>query len=95
MKVICGETKVTAKTSVLDLGVDLDQSLDGKLMAEAILKKGSSRLKFLWMQAKFLNRYSKRLLASYLILCHFDYACSVCYVGLQKHYQQKLQILQK
>ena len=29
------------------LGVDLDQSLDGKLIAEAILKKGSSHLTFL------------------------------------------------
>ena len=37
MKVTCGETKVTAKTSVRYLGVDLDQSLDSKLIAEAIL----------------------------------------------------------
>ena len=95
MKVTCGETEVTAKTSARYLGVDLDQSLDGKLIAETILKKGISQLKFLWRQAKFLNQYSKRLLASFLILCHFYYACSAWYDGLQKLYQQKLQILQK
>ena len=40
MKVTCGETKVTAKTSVRYLGVDLEQTLDGKLIAvQAILKK--------------------------------------------------------
>ena len=35
IKVTCGETNVTAKTSVRQayLGIDLDQSLDGKLNA--------------------------------------------------------------
>ena len=37
MKVSCGKTKVTAKTSVGYLGDDLDQSLDGKLIDEASL----------------------------------------------------------
>ena len=46
MKVLCGETKETAKTSVRYLGVDLDQSLDGKLISETILNKGNSRLNF-------------------------------------------------
>ena len=41
------------------LGDDLDQSLDGKLIVEAILKNVNSRLIFLWRQAKFLNQYSK------------------------------------
>ena len=67
MKVTCGETKVTAKTSVRYRGVDLEQALDGELIAEAILKKGNSSLKFLWRQAKFLNQNSRRLLASSLI----------------------------
>ena len=94
MKVTCGETKVTAKTSVRYRGVDLDQSLDGELIAEAILKKGNLSLKFLWRQAKFLNQNSRRLLASSLIQCHFDYACSAWYGGLQKIHQQKLKFLQ-
>ena len=47
----------------------MDQSLDGKLIAEVNLKNGNSRLKFHWRQAKFLNQYSKRLLTSSLILC--------------------------
>ena len=57
MKVTCGETKVTAKTSVRYLGVDLDQSLDGKLNAEAIFKKGNMQPKFCWRQAIFLSQY--------------------------------------
>ena len=67
MKVMCGETKVTAKTSVRYLGVDVDKSRDGQLIAEAILKKGYPCLKVFLGQATFLNQYSRRLLASSLI----------------------------
>ena len=76
------------------LGVDLDQSLDGSKIAEKILKKGNSRLKYLFRQAGCLNLASRKLLASALIQCHFDYACSAWYSGLQKSYQLKLQTLQ-
>ena len=86
--------EVASTKSVRYLGVDLDQSLDGNYIAENILKKGNSRLKFLWRHAKFLNTNSRELLASALIQCHFDYACSAWFSGLQKIYQQKLQILQ-
>ena len=94
MNVTCGETMVASTKSVRYLGVDLDQSLDGNYIAENILKKGNSRLKFLWRHAKFLNTNSRKHLASALIQCHFDYACSAWFSGLQKIYQQKLQILQ-
>ena len=76
MKIICGDNEVTAKDNVKYLGVSLDQSLGGKYIAKSILKKGISRPKFLWGQAKYLNRNSRKLLATSLILCHFDYACS-------------------
>ena len=92
--VTCGETMVASTKSVRYLGVDLDQSLDGNYIAENILKKGNSRLKFLWRHAKFLNTNPRKLLASALIQCHFDYACSAWFIGLHKIYQQKLQILQ-
>ena len=76
MNVTCGETMVASTKSVRYLGVDLDQSLDGDYIAGNILKKGNSRLKFLWRHAKFLNKNSRKLLASALIQCHFDYACT-------------------
>ena len=75
---------VASTKSVTYLGVDLDQSLDGNYIAENTLKKGNSRLKFLCGHAKFLNTNSRKLLASALIQCHFDYACSAWFSGLQK-----------
>ena len=89
MKIICGDND-NAKY----LGVSLDQSLGGKYIAESILKKGNSRLKFLWRKAKYLNRNSRKLLATSLILCHFYYACSAWFEGLKVSLQKKLQILQ-
>ena len=94
IKLICGDNEVTALENVKYLGVSLDQSLGGKYIAESFLKKANSRLKFLWRQAKYLNRNSRKLLATSLILCHFDYACSAWFEGLQVKLQKKLQILQ-
>ena len=76
MNVTCGETLVASTKSVTYLGIDLDQSLDGNYVAEHILKKSNSRLKFLWRHAQLLKTNSMKLLASALIQCHFDYACS-------------------
>ena len=94
MKIICGDNEVTAKDNVKYLGVSLDQSLEGKYIAESILKKGNSRLKFLWRPAKYLNRNSRKLFATSLILCHFDYACSAWFEGPQVNLQKKLPIFQ-
>ena len=41
-----------------------------------------------------MNRNSRKLLATSLILCHFDYACSAWFEGLQVNLKKKLQILQ-
>ena len=90
----CGDTKISSKKSVRYLGVDLEQTLNGKLILKNILKKENSRLKFLRRQGKCLNLASKRLLSSALIQCHMDYACSSWYHGLQKNLKHKLQILQ-
>ena len=59
----CGNTKISSKKSlpVRYLGVDLEQTLSGKLILKNILKKGNSRLNFLRRQAKCLNSASKRL----------------------------------
>ena len=89
MNVTCGETMVASTKSVKYLGVDLDQSLDGNYIAENILKKGNSRLKFLWRHANFLNTNSRKLLASALIQCHFDYACSAWFSGLSENLPTK------
>ena len=71
--VLCGEVNISSKQSVRYLGVDLDQLLDGSKIADNILKKSNSRLTFLKRQANCLNFMSRKLLASVLIRCHFEY----------------------
>ena len=94
LAISCGNNVITSKTVIRYLGVDLEQTLSGTAIVENILKKGNSRLKFLYRQAKYLNTRSRKLLTSALILCHFDYACSAWYSDLQKTMIHKLQILQ-
>ena len=83
-----------SKTVIRYLGVDLEQTLSGTAIVENILKKVNSRLKFLYRQAKYLNTRSRKLSTSALILCHFEYACSAWYSGIQKTMKHKRQILQ-
>ena len=92
LAIFCGNNVITSKTVIRYLGVDLEQTLSGTAIVENILKKGNSRLKFLCRQATYLTTRSRKLLTSALILCHFGYACSAWYSGLQK--TMKLQILQ-
>ena len=58
------------------------------------LQKGNSRLNFLYRVGKYLSLHTKKLLASALIQCHFDYPCSMWYSSLTNSTKKKLQILQ-
>ena len=55
-----------------------------------IIKKISSRVKFLYRKSKFLNRRTKQMLVSALIQCHLDYAASYLFSSLTKTTETKL-----
>ena len=76
LKVTCSETEIAQTETVKYLGAHLDQTLSGEAMADNVLKKTNSKLKFLYRKSKFLSVHAKKLLVSALIQCHFDYACS-------------------
>ena len=76
------------------IGVSLDECLTGEPIANSIISKSNSRLKFVYRQARFLNEKTKKTLCSALIQCHFDYACSAWYSGLSQNLKRKLQITQ-
>ena len=63
-------------------------------MGKKVLQKGSARLKFLYRVGKYLSKHTKRLLASALIQCYFDYSCSMWYSSLTQKTKKKLQVLQ-
>ena len=70
------------------LGLYIHESLDGEITADKVIKKANSRLKFLQRKGRYLNVYTKKLLVSALIQCHYDYACSSWYLGLTKPSKQ-------
>jgi len=63
-------------------------------MANAVLMKANSSLKFLYRKKEFLSEFSKELLLMSLVQCHIDYACSVWYNGLSQILKNKLQTTQ-
>lgn len=58
------------------------------------MQKANARLKFLYRNAKCLSENSRKTLSMALIQCHFDYACSSWFNGVNKTFQNKLQVMQ-
>ena len=75
----CGDNLITPKSEIKYLGLDIDQSLSGEITGKKVIKKANSRLKFLYRKGRYLNDYTKKLLVSALIQCHFDYGCSLIF----------------
>ena len=94
LEIVCNGSEINHCSVVKYLGAELDQSLDGEVMAGKVLKKVYSRLKNLYRKSKFLNQNTKKLLASALVQCHYDYSCSFWYSSLSKQTKSKLQISQ-
>ena len=80
--------------TVTYLGVTLDQSLSGDVIANKVVSKCTNKVKFLYRNAKQFDLKKKKLLVSALIQCQFDYACTSWYCGLTKRYQSRLQVAQ-
>ena len=94
LNITCNGIKIKATSSVKYLGATMDQYVNGELMANNILHKAHTRLKYLYRQAPYLCQNTKKTLCSSLILCHFDYSCSSWYSGLTKFTKTKLQTCQ-
>ena len=89
-----GSLKIKQYSEVTYLGCILDESLSGESMAQNVVFKINTRLKFLYRKNKFLSPQLRQLLCNRLIQPHFDYACSVWYSNLNKKFKTKLATLQ-
>ena len=89
-----GDNSIKQHTEVKYLGCILDQCLSGEPMANQVIGKINSRLKFLYRKNRFLTPELRRLLCNALIQPHFDYASPAWYSNLNKGVKQKLQVLQ-
>ena len=90
----CQEHSIKPSEEVKYLGLKINNTLSGEATVSDIVKKTTSRLKFLYRNAKFLDFHARKLLVSTLIQCHFDYAISAWFMGLSKCLRKKLQISQ-
>ena len=94
LNIVCNGIAIESKSTVTYLGVTLDQSLSGDVIASDVLFKTSNKLKFLYRNARKFNMKTKNILVSSLIQCNFDYTCSAWYSGLSKKLKCRMQCSQ-
>ena len=92
-KVKC-DGKTLAGSANMKYRVDLVQALSGDRTVSKIISLANAKLKFLYRQARGLDKGIKKLLVSALIQCQFDYASSAGYTGLTQKLKQRLQCTQ-
>ena len=90
----CDNISVTSVKNVTYLGLSLENNLSSNSIVSNIIKKASSRLKFLYRYKDILNENSRKILCNALIQCHFDYCCSAWYTSTGKTLKNKLQVMQ-
>ena len=93
-KVEYDDYSIKSVDTVKYLGLELDQSLSSVSTVNNIVKKTTSRLKFLYRQGNFLNFKTRKLLGHALVQPYFDYAVSSWYSSLSQALKHKLQIAQ-
>ena len=72
------DIKIKQYSKVTYLGCIFDETLSGESMAIHVINKINSRLRFLYLQNRFLNFPLRRLLCNAMIQPFFDYACKTC-----------------
>ena len=85
---------ITPSKVVKYLGLPLNNVLSGEEIAISVVKKATSRLKFLYRHRDHLDFMSRKILAQALILSHFDYSVGAWYMSLSKKHQKSLQVAQ-
>ena len=90
----CKGFDIKPSCNVKYLGLNLDQTLSGENTVCSIVKKCTSRLKFMYRHKDALNLKARKLLTAELIQCLFDYAASSWYTGTSAKLKHKLQVAQ-
>ena len=90
----CDGCVISSESEVTYLGTILDQTMSGVSTARTVITKSTNGLKFLYRNARSLDRRTNTMLTSALIQCHFDYASAIWHSGLSKNLKTKLQIVQ-
>ena len=94
LHVVCNDSDIEPDVEVTYLGVNLDQSLSGSSIVNKIVTKCNNKIKFLYRNARSFDPQTKGMLASALVQCHFDYACSMWFSCVSSTSRKRLQIIQ-
>ena len=71
-----------------------DHDLSGKSLAQKIIQRVNSSLKFLYRKKIFLNQYCGKTICMAMIQSRIDYASNFYYNSIPKFLQTRLQVVQ-
>ena len=94
LKVVVGVNEVVNRQEVTYLGCILDNKLTGENMALKVVTKVNQKVKFLARVSNQVDQRALKILASALVQCHFDYACTSWYSSTPNVLKTKLQTSQ-
>ena len=99
LNVECNGTQIVAKSTVTYMGSEIDQYMSGEEMVQKLYIQSPPEQILFARKSKYLDRETMKIgianrLATALVQCHFDYACSSWYTSLTKKTQDKLQVCQ-
>ena len=94
-QITCEGMPVKQVATVTYLGVQLNETLNGKSHAEGLIKKCGSRISFLYRNSAILDKRSRKSLCTALIQPYLDYCCSSWFSGLSQKLKSKLDVLQR
>ena len=75
LKIIYNNIQIKQHPRVIYLGCILEETVSAESMANKVISKVKTRLKFLHQKNKYLTPNLRRLLCNTLIQSYFDYAC--------------------
>ena len=94
LHVVCNGKNIEPDIEVIYFGVNLDQFLSGSSIVNKIVTKCNNKIQFLYKDAKRFGLQTKGMLASALVQCYFDYACSMWFSCVLSTSRKRLQIIQ-
>ena len=93
--VTCDGVAVRRVQEVKYLGVLLDSCLNGNRHVSSVLKICAGRLAFLYRNSRYLDFYSRKILAAALVQPYMDYCISSWFSGISRNFKNRLDTLQK
>ena len=89
-----GSVAIESKSKITYLGLTFDNDMSFSSMGNSVIKKGNSKLKFIYRKSALFGTNDTKLLCSALVNPHFEYTCNAWYRIVNAKVKHELQTAQ-